>query len=380
MRGECPGAAKPYILIRVDPFHIRPERLILEPAGFRIEFVPRTVDVHVARGAPVHPGNPGKIEFVSQIGQNDLSDFYRRIDKIDHRQVSEHIGETGHEPRQFSPQVVFILAQRAPPGRQCLSLPGHFIDDLLLRRLFLLYRLFGQPELEYPDFHGLHFGLFLRRGFLVPGFGRVFILKLHHVVLRFFKLEPLIGAVPIGLRQPFQLTGRRVVLFLVRLDCGLDPGKFVLDCLQCVLIDVLLRQLDFRFGLVGLQRHCFLLKILPFPVVVVPDHPEHGENQNHAGHGENHVHSVYIVDEIYEALRLIHRTAPGWRRRTDVPRPPTPSNRTQDAAAAPATRANPQILKKYSGMATMYFRLNSQRSNILMGRATMQRKKKIITL
>ena len=98
-----------------------------------------------------------------------------------------------------------------------------------------------------------------------------------------------------------------------------------------------------------------LLLFLVRPIVVVPEHPHHRHQHHQAGEGEDDVQGSFDCDMFYR-----------WR--PCRPAPATLDSRValQMRLALQATRLN-QMLKKYSGMNTMYFRLNVQRSTILIG-------------
>ena len=95
---------------------------------------------------------------------------------------------------------------------------------------------------------------------------------------------------------------------------------------------------------VQLESGELALRILPVPVEVVPHHPDDRQEQEQAGRREDDVQEVDVVG-VSDTLLFSHG----------------------------------QILKKNSGMATMYFKLNSHRNSILIGSAIIARNRNAVT-
>ena len=133
----------------------------------------------------------------------------------------------------------------------------------------------------------------------------------------------------------FRLFGQQLVDFLL-------VGRHVLlrrlqlrfELLQLVAIDRAAGLLELRLGDLHLELLETPLRVFPVPVVVVPDHPDDRQEQEQAGRRKDDVEEVDVV-RVPDTLLFSHI----------------------------------QILKKYSPIETMYFRLNSHRASILMGSA-----------
>src|ERR1700730_13776610 len=111
--------------------------------------------------------------------------------------------------------------------------------------------------------------------------------------------------------------------------CGL---QLRLELLHLCAIDAAPRLLQLGLGDLDLQNFEPPLRVLPFAVVVIPDHPDDRQEQEQARRREDDVQEVDVVS-VPDTLLFSHD----------------------------------QILKKISGMPTMYFRLKIQRASILIG-------------
>ena len=151
--------------------------------------------------------------------------------------------------------------------------------------------------------------------------------RLHRLVVGRRAIQLVVGVLQLVLQLVDLLLVRRDVLLAPPSRCASSCCSFVLStaraaCCSCACV----------------TWYCELreapLRVLPFAVVVVPDHPDDRQEQEQAGRREDDVQEVDVVS-VPDALLFSHDLS--------------------------------QMLKKNSGIATMYFRLNSHRASILIG-------------
>jgi hypothetical protein len=85
----------------------------------------------------------------------------------------------------------------------------------------------------------------------------------------------------------------------------LRRGELRLELLQLSLVDIARCLLEARLGDLILELGELPLGVLPLAVVVVSDHPDDGDEQEHAACGENDVEEIDVVC-VPDALLLSH--------------------------------------------------------------------------
>ena len=311
--------------------------------GLRKLLVAWAIDGQVTGLAPVHLHHPHKIHVVNHVRQHQLPHRERRRHEVEERRVSEVVldqarrqdGEPAIEPRllevklgdqplnlrHFTGQAVPLLQEGRTLGGRLLHLEIELIH--------------ARAQLG----HSLPLGLGAR---ILVRPGRLEVVPIL-VVGRLCEL--------VGLRfdrQPgFDIghLGRNLVdLLPVCGDILLGLGQLRLELGQLFLVHALGRLLEAGLGDLRLQLDEPPLCVLPLAVVVVPDHPDDRDEQEDAGRRKDDVQEVDVVG-VSDALLFSHG----------------------------------QMLKKNSGIATMYFRLKSHRSSILTGKDIIARNRNTVT-
>ena len=125
---------------------------------------------------------------------------------------------------------------------------------------------------------------------------------------------------------------------------GVQRRPLRLELLQLRTVDTSRCLVEARARHLQLELRKAPLGLFPFPVEIIPDHPDDREEQEQARRREHDVQEVDVVG-VADAFFVSHS----------------------------------QILKKNSGIPTMYLRLKIQRKSILMGKDIIIRNRKADT-
>ena len=349
----------------------------------RVVFEAGPVDGQMAGLATVHLRHADEVHVVHDVRGDRLAHRQGRRHEVEQRRVQQvvvdqvggRVGRDLPQPLRLPGQAVQLVGDRVDLR---VELGDARADAVAFRRQPLdLQPLFDPALVEGGDLVlalDLHF---CRRGRLpaavVVG---VRFVAAHleivpvHVVDGLREVEVLGGdeQLPVHVGQlVFQLgdldgVGRKLILG------GGAPG---LELRDLGLVDVPLGLRQIRARHLALEAAEPPLVVLPLPVVVVPDHPHRGEEHEEARRGEDHVQEIDVVG-VSDCPFVCHGarcglwvvdTAPAGKRR-----------RRLRSVAKPR-----QMLKKNSGIATTYFRLNNHRVSIFTGSDSIDRNRSTVT-
>ena len=272
----------------------------------RILFVAPPVDRQMARPASIHLRHADEVHVVDDIRQDDLLNLERRRHEVEQRRVEEvvlHGARRDHVEPLLQPVFLGGHARRSA-SRRPRPRPVYLPSSALQRGPFGRDLLDFEVQLADPPLQlGHRAGPWLRRS--TPR---------RSATPRSRSGPGRTSPSPSGSRSSRGTAGCRassilllqlVDLLLVGRDLLRGLLQLRLELLQPAAIDAAARLLQLRLRHLVFELREAPLRVLPVAVVVVPDHPDDGQEQEQAGRREDDVQEVDVVS-VPDALLFSH--------------------------------------------------------------------------